>query len=287
MKSLYDVPAPAKINLFLHIIGRREDGYHLIQSVFALIDWSDSLSFEVRSDSEISREDLNFDLPASDLIVRAAQALQRATHCKLGVNITVSKSIPVQAGMGGGSSDAASTLLALNRLWNLKLPLSRLMAIGLPLGADIPFFLGGKSAWVEGIGEKISPIELPVAHYLVAKGSAGLDTRVIFSHPNLKRDTAPAIISGFATNGFRDSHSFGKNDLQAVAQELCPGVSQSLEWLKSQGLIGRMTGSGSAVFASVSPERASNLLKEGLRPAAGLLVRVCKGLDVHPLWGWA
>ena len=148
MQSLYDIPAPAKLNLFLHITGRRDDGYHLLQSVFMLIDWCDTLHFEVRRDGQINREDLSWTLPPDDLIVRAARALQQTTQCPLGAHISIHKSIPAQAGMGGGSSDAASTLLALNRLWKLQLPLSALTRLGLALGADVPFFLGGHNAWV-------------------------------------------------------------------------------------------------------------------------------------------
>ena len=152
MKALYDVPAPAKLNLFLHITGRRSDGYHLLQSVFMLIDWCDTLHFELRSSTHISRADLGSTLPADDLTLRAARALQTATGCTQGAHLSVLKRIPAQAGMGGGSSDAASTLLALNRLWKLKLSLPELGRIGLTLGADVPFFLYGHNAWIEGIG---------------------------------------------------------------------------------------------------------------------------------------
>lgn len=277
MQSLYDIPAPAKLNLFLHITGRRADGYHLLQSAFMLIDWCDTLHFSVRNDGQISREDLTWELPPDDLVLRAASALQQATQCPLGAHIGVSKSVPAQAGMGGGSSDAASTLLALNRLWKLNLPLSALSRLGLALGADVPFFLGGHHAWVEGIGEQLTPLELPPARFVVVKPDAGLDTRQIFSDPSLKRDTKPAIISGFAANAF----GFGQNDLQAVAQKLCPGVNQALEWLESQGLNGRMTGSGSAVFAQLLQN-----VEIGNAPDA-LQVKVCSNMDVHPLVGWA
>jgi 4-diphosphocytidyl-2-C-methyl-D-erythritol kinase len=179
--------------------------------------------------------------------------------------------------MGGGSSDAASTLLALNRLWDLHLPLATLMQIGLGLGADVPFFLSGGHAWVEGIGEHITPLELPAAKFVVVKPEAGLDTRLIFSDPALKRDSLPAIITGFAAHAL----TFGQNDLQAVAQKLCPGVNQALVWLASQGLSGRMTGSGSAVFAH-------SLHEVDLDSAPGAMqVRLCSSLDVHPLAGWA
>ena len=281
MQSLYDISAPAKLNLFLHINGRRADGYHLLQSVFMLIDWCDTLHFEVRTDGQISREDLTWSLPQDDLVVRAAKALQRAGQCVLGAHIGIEKSIPSEAGMGGGSSDAASTLLALNRLWNLNLPLQTLEQLGLALGADVPFFLGGHNAWVEGIGEKITPLALPSARFVVAKPAAGLETRLIFSDPALKRDSETAIISGFAADAYGNVFEYGRNDLQAVAQKLCPGVTQALVWLESQGLSGRMTGSGSAVFAQL-------LHDIDLRSAPDALqVRLCSNLDVHPLVGWA
>jgi len=276
MKSLYDIPAPAKLNLFLHIVGRRADGYHLLESVFMLIDWHDTLHFELRADGQISREDLGPPLPVDDLVVRAAHTLQQLTGTRLGAHIGVDKRIPSQAGMGGGSSDAASTLLALNRLWQLNLGLDTLLPLGLALGADVPFFLGGHNAWVSGIGENITPIALPDAQFLVVKPADGLATQRIFSHPQLKRDTEPAIISGFAA----DAYGFGRNDLQAVARQICPGISQALAWLKGLGLDGRMTGSGSAVFARTLHE---------MNPLAtpGFQVKQCRNLPVHPLVGWA
>lgn len=277
MQALYDVAAPAKLNLFLHITGRRADGYHLLQSVFMLIDWCDNLNFELRRDGVISREDLAAALPPEDLILRAARTLQAHSTCPLGVHIGVTKRIPSQAGMGGGSSDAASTLLALNRLWNLRLAQSELMAIGLTLGADVPFFLHGHHAWVQGIGEQISPIALPACEVLVAKPSLGVETASIFRDARLKRDSEPAIISGFAANPF----GFGRNDMQEVAQRLCPGVGRALQWLDSLGLRGRMTGSGSAVFAQVSrPVEISGAPDD-------LQVRLCHNLEAHPLLGWA
>lgn len=276
MQSLHDVPAPAKLNLFLHITGRRADGYHLLQSVFLLIDWCDQLHFEVRHDGQLSREDLTWDLPEDDLVLRAARALQRATGCTLGAHIGVAKSVPAQAGMGGGSSDAASTLLALNRLWNLRLGHGELARIGLALGADVPFFLGGDNAWVEGVGEQITPIHVPSARLLVAKPEAGLDTSRIFSDASLKRDTDLAIISGFAA----DPYGFGHNDLQPVAQRLCPGIAQAIGWLDAKGLKARMTGSGSAVFSQLTH------VVDVQDAPKGVLVRECSSLECHPLKGW-
>jgi 4-diphosphocytidyl-2-C-methyl-D-erythritol kinase len=277
MQSLYDIPAPAKLNLFLHIVGRRADGYHLLQSAFILIDWHDTLHFDMRSDGVISREDLTWALPPDDLVVRAATQLQQASRCTMGVHIGVRKSIPAQAGMGGGSSDAASTLLALNQLWNLHLPLQALMEIGLRLGADVPFFLGGGPAWVEGVGERLTPIQLPQARFVVVKPPAGIETRLIFSDATLKRDTEPAIIAGFAANEF----GFGQNDLQPVAQALCSEVNQAIKWLESKGLNARMTGSGSAVFAHLLNEIDLKDAPEAFE------VKLCNSLDVHPLKGWA
>ena len=277
MRSLHHVLAPAKLNLFLHITGRRKDGYHLLQSVFMLIDWCDTLHFDLRADGRISREDLITPLPADDLIVRAAGLLKAASNSPLGAHIAIEKRIPAQAGMGGGSSDAATTLLALNRLWQLDYSVEKLAQIGLQLGADVPFFLGGHNAWVEGIGEKMTPVTLPKGRFLVVKPAQGLDTRLIFSDPLLKRDSKTAIISGFAANAF----SFGRNDLQSVAQRLCPGVTQALDWLASCGLDGRMTGSGSAVFAQVLQDiDLSNVPRT-------FVVRLCNNLAVHPLVGWA
>jgi 4-diphosphocytidyl-2-C-methyl-D-erythritol kinase len=297
IKALYDVCAPAKLNLFLHVTGRRADGYHLIQSVFMLIDWCDTLHFELRPDGKISREDLSTALPNDDLIVRAARALQAAggfPHgAGKGAHIGVHKRIPAQAGMGGGSSDAASTLLALNRLWQLDLSLSQLIKIGLDLGADVPFFLHGHNAWVEGVGEKITPITLPDGQFAVVKPNDGVQTATIFQHPDLKRDTPTAIISGFAENPF----AFGHNDLQSVAQGMCPGINQALAWLAdfggglNQKLKGRMTGSGSAVFADV-PGHVGDVGNATLKAnwasvPDGFQVRLCSNLQAHPLLGWA
>ena len=277
MKSLYDVPAPAKLNLFLHITGRRPDGYHLLQSVFMLIDWCDTLHFDKRPAAAISREDLTVTLPAQDLITRAAHLLQKHTGCTEGVHITVNKQIPAQAGMGGGSSDAATCLLALNRLWNLKLDLPTLEKLGLQLGADVPFFLRGHNAWVEGIGEKISPIDLPPAHFWVLKPPTGIDTSQIFAHPGLKRDTNAATISVFAAK----TYDFGHNDLQPIAQALCPDVDQALQALNNAGLRARMTGSGSAVFAHCVDKTTQVSVPDHF------LARLCSNLESHPLNGWA
>jgi 4-diphosphocytidyl-2-C-methyl-D-erythritol kinase len=277
MRSLHHVLAPAKLNLFLHITGRRDDGYHLLQSVFMLIDWCDTLHFDVRDDGVIEREDLTITLPADDLVMRAAQLLQRASGTHLGAHIAIEKRIPAQAGMGGGSSDAATTLLALNRLWGLNWPLSKLMALALPLGADVPFFLSGHNAWVEGIGEKITPIEVPSARFAVVKPNAGLETARIFQATELERATETATMPVFAVNPY----GFGRNDLQPVAQALCPEIIQALRWLGSFGLSPKMTGSGSAVFAKVEDGVTIDSAPHDWQ------MRICSNMAVHPQAGWA
>ena len=284
MKAIYDVPAPAKLNLFLHVTGRMPDGYHLIQSVFMLIDWCDTLHFELRIDGEITRADIAGadagHLPAEDLTVQAAKALQKACDTSLGVHIGLEKRIPSQAGMGGGSSDAASCLLALQRLWGVKLPRSELLAIALSLGADVPFFLSGGNAWVEGVGELVTPIRLPAADFLVLKPPLGVSTPLIFTSPALKRDTETATMVGFAVNDTVEVFGFGHNDLQPVAQEFCPQITQSLDWLSAKQLKGRMTGSGSAVFAQLPHEIDFTDHPDGFK------VRKCSNLQAHPLRHW-
>ena len=286
MNSLHDVPAPAKLNLFLHITGRRADGYHLMQSVFMLLDWCDTLHFDARTNGKLSREDLTTPLPADDLVLQAARSLQQATGSTMGAHISIAKSIPAQAGMGGGSSDAATTLLALNRLWKLNLSKLQLAQIGLKLGADVPFFIHGSNAWVEGIGEQITPIDVPTALFLVVKPAAGLSTQAIFTDPSLKLDSPNAIISGFAAYPF----SFGRNDLQVVAQKLCPDVSTALNWLEKQHLQPRMTGSGSAVFAHVGKDEIGKFVEsksvESDAPK-NAIVKLCSNLAEHPLKNWA
>ena len=276
MKSLHHVPAPGKLNLFLHVTGRRSDGYHLLQSTFMLIDWWDVLHFDLREDGQLLRQDLGPSLPALDLSLQAAHALQQASGTSLGALIRVQKNLPAEAGLGGGSSDAASTLLALNRLWGLNWPLSRLLPLGQQLGADVPFFLGGRNAWVQGIGEQLQPIELPPARFVVLKPQQGLSTAAIFQEPALVRDSQPATMLDFAAQPY----AFGRNDLQAVAQRLCPAVNQALKWLENQSLQPRMTGSGSAVFAKIEP---STVLAH---PPEGWTWRICSNLEVHPLHRW-
>jgi 4-diphosphocytidyl-2-C-methyl-D-erythritol kinase len=288
LTALYDVAAPAKLNLFLHVTGRRADGYHLLQSVFVLIDWADTLHFERRPDGQINRHDLTAALPGEDLCLKAARALQAASDTTLGADISIDKQVPWGAGMGGGSSDAASTLLALNRLWGLNWPLSRLLDIGLTLGADVPFFLGGDNAWVEGIGEKLTPLALPRQWLAVVKPAASIETRAIFTSPLLARNTEAAIVAGFLAKAGIDAllEGFGQNDLQPPAEHHCPEVAQAASLLKARFGNSRMTGSGSAVFARAGTDVAPMAtLPADLPP--GWVGRMCRSLEQHPLKGWA
>jgi 4-diphosphocytidyl-2-C-methyl-D-erythritol kinase len=293
LSHLHNVPAPAKLNLFLHVTGRRADGYHLLQSVFMLIDWADTLHFDLRTDDQIVRHDETPGaLPKRDLCVRAAQALKEATGCPYGVDIRLIKRLPAEAGLGGGSSDAASCLLALNRLWGLDLPRRQLAEIGLSLGADVPFFIGGRNAWVEGVGEKLTPIGLPKAEFVVLKPPTGASTQAIFGSPLLKRDTKTATIQGFAADNAAETTGSvvvcdiqsildkAHNDLQPVASALCPDVQHGIDWLASQGLSGRMTGSGTAVFAHLPQGQ------QVLSAPSAWVMKTCSNLDVHPLFGW-
>ena len=280
--SLYNQPAPAKLNLFLHILGQRNDGYHLLQSVFMLIDWQDSLDFTRTTNGCISRSDEGCTaLPANDLCTRAARLLQQNSDCHYGAHIHLRKNIPTQAGMGGGSSDAATTLLALNRLWDLHYTPQQLAALGLQLGADVPFFISGHNAWVEGIGERLQPIDLPAARWIIVKPDAGVSTPEIFSAPDLFRATPAATMRDFVAAN--DPLNFGHNDLQTVATRLCPPIAQALEWLAKHGLKGRMTGSGSAVFARLADGEEIDAEKMQQSAPKNWIIRVCNNLSSHPL----
>jgi 4-diphosphocytidyl-2-C-methyl-D-erythritol kinase len=297
LRSLFDVAAPAKLNLFLHITGQRADGYHLLQSVFMLIDWCDTLHFERRGDGLIARHDLTAALPADDLCLRAARLLQAEAATSFGADISIAKHVPWGAGMGGGSSDAASTLLALNQLWGLHWPLSKLLPLGLKLGADVPFFLGGRNAWVEGIGEKLTAVTLPARQFAVVKPAASLETRVVFGDAALVRNTPAARIEGFTAHSEQAQlHGkrlleFGRNDLQPVAEKHCTEVNQAAELLQTVFGHSRMTGSGSAVFAECSEKNFGLESSAFLAACASLqtswVTRMCSNLPQHPLADWS
>lgn len=239
-------PAPAKLNLFLHITGRRADGYHLLESIFQLIDAQDTIWLRVRQDGQVIHYNPIANVPAdSDLTVRAARLLQRYSQQPLGVDIRVDKRLPMGGGMGGGSSDAATVLLALNRLWSLNLSRQTLMELGLQLGADVPFFIFGRNALVEGIGEIMTPIDTPAADFVVLHPAVHVPTPAIFGDPELTRDTPSLKVA--LLEGRADQVEL-KNDLEAVAVRKFPQIAECIQWL-SQYAPARMTGSGSCVFA--------------------------------------
>ena len=267
-------PAPAKLNLFLHVIGRRTDGYHLLQTVFRFVDRSDYLSFSVREDEQvILQHPLPGVPPEKDLTVRAVRLLQAEAGCRKGVDITVEKHLPMGGGLGGGSSDAATVLLALNHLWQLGLSRCRLQEIGLALGADVPVFLFGQNAFAEGVGEILHAVDLPPAWYVVLEPPVHVPTATIFNDAELKRDTPPVFPSGWFPR-------FGLNDLEAVAVKHFPEVAQHLRWLSRFGEA-RMTGSGACVFAEFSTENeAKNVIAQLPAKMRGW---VAAGLREHPL----
>lgn len=320
LAALHDLPAPAKINLFLHVTGRRADGYHLLQSVFVPIAWADTLHLERLDDGRLERIDLGPALPPEDLCLRAARALQQASGTAMGARILIDKQVPWGAGLGGGSSDAATTLIALNRLWGLHWPRSRLAALGLTLGADVPFFLGHGPAFVEGIGEILTPMRLPALPLAVVKPPQSLPTPEIFGHPLLKRDTEPVIVIGSfdgAAQAAADPDGsdavaahhpaaravnwpaawgkvsdFGRNDLQPPAEDRCPAVADAVAWLRQRYGNGRMSGSGSAAFAHVAEDEISGdaaspvaTFPQGTLPV-GWVGRRCRSLEALPLAAW-
>jgi 4-diphosphocytidyl-2-C-methyl-D-erythritol kinase len=267
-------PAPAKLNLFLHVVGRRADGYHLLQTAFTFIDRRDFLTFAPRSDDRIVRVDGPPDIsPDEDLCVRAAKLLRAKSGVSKGVSIGLEKHLPLGAGLGGGSSDAATTLIVLNRLWNLELSREELQTIGLELGADVPVFIFGRSAFAEGIGEKLTAIEVPKAWYVVLTPAAHVPTKTVFADPELTRDSIPIKISDFSSTVFR-------NDLEAVSIRRFPEVGHYLQWL-SEYSPARMTGSGSAVFAAFSDQAdAEKVLRALPETMKGF---VAEGWNIHPL----
>lgn len=270
-------PAPAKLNLFLHVTGRREDGYHLLQTLFRFIDLNDTLHFSLRKDGEVRRvNDIEGVPEEQDLCVRAARLLQKETGCALGVNITVEKRIPMGGGLGGGSSDAATTLIALNRLWSLNLSRKRLMSVGLQLGADVPVFVFGENAFAEGVGEELQAYPLPEAWYVVLFPPVHVPTAKIFTHPELTRDSVSIIIRALSLQQCR-------NDLQSVVCSLYPEVADCIDELGKHGKA-MMTGSGACVFAEFeSRNRAEAVLQQLPRDMHGVAVQ---GLSRHPLHDW-
>lgn len=268
--------APAKLNLFLHIVGRRSDGYHELQSVFILIDLCDQIKLTLREDGEIVRSgDVIGDVD-KDLCVRAARLLKKQTDCNLGVQIEVIKRIPAGAGLGGGSSDAATTLMGLNKLWGLNLSAEKLIPMGTSLGADVPFFLLGTNAWVEGIGEKLTPIDVPTTSFAVIWPGVGQATSEIFSHPDLTRNTkyvTMSILGSAQQTG--DWMNLGHNDLEPIAKIVNPEVNRVLSQLPQF----RLTGSGSAVFAQMQEPEAGRVFEKLPKDWKHFLV---KSLKIHP-----
>ena len=275
-------PAPAKLNLFLHVVGRRSDGYHLLQSLFCLIDRGDTLRFALREDGRIQRgAALAGVSEEKDLCLRAARLLQEASGCKRGVEIALEKHLPMGGGLGGGSSDAATVLLALNRLWDLNWPRERLQALGLRLGADVPFFIFGRSAFVEGVGEIFQPVDLPPAFYLVIEPPVSVPTGEIFAAPNLTRDSKAIKMADFSAGWGADwAGLFGQNDLEPVVCERYPEVARALAWLR-QHAEARMTGSGACVFAPFAAEQDARAVLAQL--PEDMIGWVARGLDEHPL----
>jgi len=273
-------PAPAKLNLFLHVVGRRPDGYHLLQTLFRFIDLHDTLHFTLREDSAVRRTNaVEGVAEEQDLCVRAAQLLQSETGCALGVDIEVEKRIPMGGGLGGGSSDAATTLIALNRLWSLGLSRSRLMQLGLRLGADVPVFIFGENAFAEGVGEELQAYPLADAWYVVLFPPVHVPTAEIFAHPELTRDTVSITMRALLSEQKQQL----RNDLQPVACDLYPEVARQIAWLGNFGKA-MMTGSGACVFAEfASRSQAEAVLQQMPHGMCGV---VAQGLARHPLHDW-
>jgi 4-diphosphocytidyl-2-C-methyl-D-erythritol kinase len=290
--ELRHCPAPAKLNLFLHVTGRRPDGYHLLETVFELIDLSDTLHFTRLDDGRIERAGTIDGVPAdSDLTVRAARLLAQHAGCRLGVRIEIDKRVPMGGGLGGGSSDAATTLLALNRLWDLNWPRARLARLALALGADVPVFVFGRAAYATGIGERLRPIALPARAYVLVAPRVAVPTAGVFAAPELTRDTKPLKIPGLS----RGEQVFrGRNDLQRVVVSRQPKVAEALDALRQAtrdvGLDARwarMTGSGACVFLPLDGETDAHRVRERLAGRIDADVSVCRSLAAHPLRDWA
>jgi 4-diphosphocytidyl-2-C-methyl-D-erythritol kinase len=268
-------PAPAKLNLTLRVVGRRADGYHLLQTIFRFIDWSDEVRIALRDDGTIRRlHELDSIPEADDLTLRAARLLQQASGTRLGADLELAKRLPVGAGLGGGSSDAATVLVALNHLWDTGFSRSQLQKLALQLGADVPVFVFGESAVGEGIGEVLTALALPQAWYVVLTPAVSVATARVFSHPDLKRDSKMIKIQGFSAGA-------AANDLESLVCRLYPEVARYLAWLRQHGPA-HMTGSGGAVFAGYESERAARAVLAQL--PADMSGVVAQGLDRHPLW---
>jgi len=269
-------PAPAKLNLFLHVVGRRADGYHELQTLFQLLDLTDTLTIRVRPDGIIERNAGARDIdPEADLAVRAARMLQAASGSRLGASLGVHKRIPVGAGLGGGSSDAATVLLALNQLWGLDLAPAELARLGLTLGADVPVFIQGFSAWGEGVGERLTPVELPERWYLLIHPGVGVSTREVFQSPELTRNSPLITIRAFFDSG-------GRNDCEPVVRARVPAVAEALDWL-AQFAPARLTGTGSCVFAAF--ESAALAERLAARVPTRWTSWVARGLNASPVQG--
>ncbi len=277
MPAAFTLPAPAKLNLFLHITGQRPDGYHLLQTVFQILDFGDELTFSLNDNNRINlRSDLA-DVPATqNLVMRAARLLQAHSHCELGADITLTKRLPMGGGLGGGSSDAATTLLGLNKLWDLQLDIDTLARLGLQLGADVPVFVRGYSSWAEGIGEILTPIELPEQWFVVLTPDCSINTADIFSAEQLTRNTAAITIAAFSQGG---NQIATRNDCQPVVEQAYPAVRNVLKWLSSHTAC-RMTGTGSSVFAGLpTREQAEAVLAQKPIGVSGF---VAKGVNISP-----
>lgn len=293
VSELKRVPAPAKLNLFLHVVGQRSDGYHLLQSVFVLLDLYDYLDFTVRTDGAIVRQGSTLEGLAAedDLIIRAARLLQQHTGTALGVEIACEKHIPAGAGMGGGSSDAATTLIALNTLWNTGLNRQQLIDLGLQLGADVPFFIFGQNAFVEGIGEQLQPVAVPLYRYLLLKPEVFVSTGTIFTDPSLTRNTSPVIVKDFTAYEVSEAidgslNLFGVNTLEPVVRHHAKEMDELLHRLHNEKRHARMTGSGSVVYLAYSEKDAANRQSSKICSNISLQHWIVSGLSSHPLYNW-
>lgn len=282
MQKFQPYLAPAKINLFLHITGQRADGYHTLQSVFQLLDFYDTIQIKPTQNGKIKRINEISGVPENkDLCGLAAYALQKITGCNLGCEYFVEKNIPMGGGLGGGSSDAATVLLALNKLWNLNLGRQELIKIGLSLGADVPFFIFGQNAWAEGVGEMLMPIDLATQFYVVLTPQVHVSTAQVFANSRLTKDTKPLKIADFSNDVNSDRF---RNDLEKVVCKEFPAVASTLKWLSQFGQA-RMSGSGASVFVAVNSQtKADEILAQKPENTGGF---VAKGLNKHPLYALA